>query len=43
MLPDRDSSDRTTSIDKTNTRKVLLIQGPGEKDLKLEKLFEPDD
>jgi hypothetical protein len=42
MLADRDSSHRTTSIDKTKTRKVLLIQGPGEKKLKLEKLFDPD-
>ena len=43
MLADRDSSDLTDSNDKTTkTRKVLLIQWPGEKDLKLEKLFDPD-
>jgi len=43
MHPGRDSSNRTDSIDKTTkTRKVLLIQGPGEKDLKLETLFDPD-
>ena len=43
MHPGRDSSNRTDSIDKTTkTRKVLLIQWPGEKDLKLEKLFDPD-
>jgi DNA-binding response OmpR family regulator len=42
MLADQDSSHRTTSIEKTKARKVLLIQGPGEKDLELEQLFDPD-
>jgi len=43
MRADRDSSGLPDSIDKTTkTRKVLLIQRPGEKDLKLEKLFDPD-
>lgn len=42
MSANRDSSNGKDSTNKTTkTRKVLLIRGPGDKDPKLEKLFDP--